>query len=187
MLRVALLLLTIAVSIACFAQEQEKDKPTDQKPTFLSPAQRLAAAKNVYVKQSGGSEVPYNVFVGGIEGWGRYMIVDAPEQADIIIDIKSPDDDRSAHLISDSKTKVKTGGGVPEASNMSSYDGPIRVIVSDAHTHLTLWTATDQPKGGFRARSRDEHIVEAAQRLLAKFRERVEPTTPAAKSDPTSK
>ena len=181
MSRVALLLLTLAASIGCFAQEK-----TDQKPAFLSPNQRLAAAKNVYVKQSGGSEVPYNVFVGGMEGWGRYVVVDTAEQADIIIDIKSPDDDRSAHPASDSKTKVNSGGRA-DATTMSNYDAPIRVVVSDAHTHLTLWAASDQPKGGFRARAREEHIVESAQRLLAKFRERVEPTTPAEKSEPPSK
>ncbi len=195
MSRAALFLLTIVISVAGFAQQkdQERDKdkpaPTDQKPVFLTPSQRLAAAKNVYLKQSGGSEVPYNVFVGGLEGWGRYVVVDSPERADIIIDINSPDDDRSAHANTDSKTKVKGAGAgnVPEPSNMANYDGPIRVVVSDAHTHLTLWAASEQPKGGFRARARDEHIVESAQRLLAKFRERVEPTTPAAKAEPNSK
>ncbi len=185
MYRAALLLLTFTICIGCFAQE--KDRSSDQKPAFLSPSQRLAAAKNVYIKQSGGSEVPYNVFVGGIEGWGRYVVVDSPEQADLIIDIKSPDDDRSAHVSSDSKTHVKGSGGVPESTRANDYDGPIRVVVSDAHTHLALWTGTEQPKGGFRARARDEHIVESAQRLLAKFRERVEPATPAAKTDPSSK
>jgi len=186
MSRAALLLLTIAVALGCYAQEKDKSASADQKPTFLSPAQRLAAAKNVFIKQSGGSEIPYNIFTGGIDGWGRYMIVDSPAQADIIIDITSPDDDRSAHPNSDSKTKVK-GSGPPEPTNTANYDGPIRVVVSDARTHLTLWAASEQPKGGFRARARDEHIVESAQRLLAKFRERVEPTTPAAKSEPPSK
>jgi hypothetical protein len=61
------------------------------------------------------------------------------------------------------------------------YEGPIKMVVADARTHLTLWAASDQPKGGFRQRARDEHLVEAAQRLLTKFRERIEPPPPAAK------
>jgi len=173
-MRIVILLLA-AFLMSSVALAQEQSQPEQKKPVYVSPAARLAAAKTVFIKNNGGSDVPFNVFQSALEGWARYRLVDSAEEADLLIEITSPDDDRS----SAEKTKVASSGGksrTPDlAANRANSEGPIRVVVSDARTHLTLWSATDQPKGGFRQKARDEHLVEAAQRLVTKFRERVEP------------
>ena len=129
----------------------------------------------MFLKNNGGSEIPFNVISGGLEGWGRFLPVDSPEQADIVIEVTSPDDDHTSQ--STSKTKIGASGRMEDSASASRdvYEGPIKMVVSDAHTHLTLWAASDQPKGGFRQRARDEHLVEAAERLVTKFRQRLEP------------
>jgi hypothetical protein len=162
------------------AQEKPPAPPERKNPAYVSPSARLAAAKTVFMKNNGGSEITFNVISGGLEGWGRFLQVDSPEQADIVIEVTSPDDDHTSQ--SGSKTKVGVNGRTEESASASrnDYDGPIKMVVSDARTHLTLWAASEQPKGGFRQRVRDEHMVEAAQRLVTKFRERLEPP-PAAK------
>jgi hypothetical protein len=157
------------------ALAQEQPQPEAKKPTYVSPSARLTAAKTVFIKNNGGSDVPFNVFQAALESWARYQLVDSPEQADILINITSPDDDRT----STEKSHIASSGGKSRgpdtAPSRANTEGPIRVVVSDARTHLTLWSASDQPKGGFRQKARDEHLVEAAQRLMTQFRERVEP------------
>ncbi|MGB9104605.1 MAG: hypothetical protein WCC59_07605 [Terriglobales bacterium] len=171
-------LLTTGILVA---QEKPPAPPEQKNPAYVSPSARLAAAKTVFVKNNGGSDIPFNVISGGLEGWGRFLPVDSPEQADIVIEVTSPDDDHTSKDAT--KTKVGASGRMEESASASRnvYEGPIKMVVSDAHTHLTLWAASDQPKGGFRQRARDEHLVEAAERLVAKFRERLEPPPPAAK------
>lgn len=177
-----LLIATLMVSFALFAQEKPQT-PTEQateakKPALVSPSARLAAAKTAYIKNAAGSDVPFNIISAGIDGWGRWRLVDSPSEADIIIDVYSPDDDRASSSTS-SKTKVGAGGRMPDPEPASkNTDGPIRLVVSDPRTHLALWTATEQPKGAFRQKAHDQNIVEAAQRLLARFHERIEPAPP---------
>lgn len=176
------LLFAALISTAVFAQEkpQAEQSTEPKKPALVSPTARLLAAKTAYIKNAAGSEVPFNIISAGIDGWGRWRLVDSPSEADILIDVYSPDDDRASSSTS-SKTKVGAGGRMPDPEPASSKntDGPIRLVVSDPHTHLALWTATEQPKGAFRQKAHDQNIVEAAQRLLARFHERIEPAPPA--------
>ena len=173
------LVVVLLISGIFLAQEKPPAPPEQKNPTYVSPAARLAAAKTVFVKNNGGSEIPFNVISGGLEGWARFLPVDAPEQADIVIEVTSPDDDHTSQ--NTSKTKVGASGRMqePDSASRNVYEGPIKMVVSDARTHLTLWAASEQPKGGFRQRARDEHLVEAAQRLVTKFRERLEPPSAA--------
>ena len=180
MRRVAPLVVVVLVSGILLAQEKPQAAPEQKNPAYVSPSGRLAAAKTVFMKNNGGSETPFNVISGGMEGWARFVLVDSPEQADIVIEITSPDDDHSSQTTS--KTKIGSKGRMEDSgSSRSANEGPIKMVVSDARTHLTLWAASENPKGGFRQRARDEHLVEAAQRLVTKFRERIEPPPPAAK------
>ena len=173
-------LLVVLISGILLAQEKPPASAEQKNSTYVSPAARLAAAKTVFLKNNGGSEIPFNVISGGLEGWGRFLPVDSPEQADIVIEVTSPDDDHSSKS---SGTHVGAKGRMEDSGSTSRdvYEGPIKMVVSDARTHLTLWAASEQPKGGLRQRARDEHLVEAAQLLVTKFRERLEPPPPAAK------
>jgi hypothetical protein len=172
------LIAALLITGILFAQEKPPAAPEQKNPAFVSPSARLAAAKTACVKNAGGSEVPYNVISSGLEGWGRFRLVDSPSEADIVVDVTSPDDDH--HSSTAPKTRVGGNGRMQEpASSRDNSDGPIRMVVSDSRTHLTLWSASEQPKGALRQRARDEHLVEAAQRLVTKFRERLEPPPPA--------
>ena len=181
MRRSASLLVVVLVSGMALAQEKPPTPAEPKNPTYVSPSARLAAAKTVFLKNISGSEIPFNVISGGLEGWGRFLPVDSPAQADIVIEITSPDDDHTTP--NRTNARVGANGRMEESSstNRAIYEGPIKMVVSDARTHLTLWTASEQPKGGFRQRAREDHLVEAAQHLLTKFRQRLEPPPPAAK------
>ncbi len=158
----------------CFGQDKPADKeaPTAKKPVFVSPSARLASAKTVVVQNAGGTEIPYNVIAAGLEGWARFQLVDSPSQADIIVEVTSPEDD---------KPKKSSGfgqGRMQDSAPPPSGLDEIKLVVYDARTHIALWSATERPKGGFRQRAREDHLVEAASRLLTRFRERMEPPAP---------
>lgn len=175
-MRRAFLLLLLFLATALLAQDKEKAKTEAEasKPVFVSPSARLAAAKTALIVNAGGSEIPYNVISNGIEGWGRYRLVDSRSEADVVIEVTSPDDDSTS---ASTKTRVGASGRMEDSASTTRNlsNGAIKLVVSDARTRIVLWSASEQPKGGFRQRAREDHLVDAASRLLAKFRQRLEP------------
>ena len=126
------LVVVLLISGILLAQEKPQ-APAEQKSlAYVSPSARLAAAKTVFMKNNGGSEIPFNVISGGLEGWGRFLLVDSPEQADIVIAVTSPDDDHTSQTAS--KTKIGANGRMEDSASSSRnvYEGPIKLVVSDA-------------------------------------------------------
>ena len=149
-------------------------KPTPTETPHAAPADRLVAAKNVFIKRTGGSEIPYNVINSSFEGWGRYVLVDHPDKADIIMEISAPSDDSGARVTA----KVNRETGQPESGYSSGRDissDPIKVTVYDAKSKRPLWSATEKPKFAMKQKARENNLVESAQRLFSKFHDRVEP------------
>jgi hypothetical protein len=175
--RVLLLVVVLLACLPAVAQEQKPELP--KKPPVMSPTARLAAAKTAYVKTAGGSKIPYNVITSGLEGWGRYTLVEDPAQADLVVEVSAPDEGSGVSISSSTTRNSVTGK--PEESTKTTRNlstDPIRMVVRDARNKVTLWTATEQPKGAMRQKAREDNLVEAAQRLVTKFRERVEPAQP---------
>jgi hypothetical protein len=172
-------LLLAALVIAIFATglvlAQEKEPPEQKKPAFVPPSARLAAAKSALVKNAGGSEIPYNVISSGLEGWGRFTLVDSVSQADIIVEVSSPEEEGGVSM--SSRTRTGAAGRREESTSTSRNlsSGPIKLVVYDAKTHLPLWTASEQPKSAMRQKTREDNLVQAASTLMTKFRERLEP------------
>jgi hypothetical protein len=81
--------------------------------------------------------------------------------------------------VSVSSSTGSTSGGRYEQSNKSSREissggGTMRMVVRDAKSSGTLFTASEQVKGSMKKNTRENNLVEAAQRLMAKFHDRVE-------------
>jgi hypothetical protein len=172
----ALVLTLFCLLLPAWAAAQ-KQKPDDQsKPPVLSPSARLAAARTMYVKSAGGSRIPYNVISTVLEDWGRYTVVDEAARADLIVEITSPDAGGGVS-VSSTTTRDSVAGRPVESTSASRElsNGPIRMIVRDARSKLPLWSGSEQPKGAMREKAREDNMVEAALRLVRKFRERVEP------------
>lgn len=153
------------------AQSQEQ-----KKALLMTPSARLAAAKTLYVKNAGGSAIPFNVISSGLEGWGRYVVVDSADQADLIAEVSSPREGGGVSMTSSTKTSGVTGR--QEESTTTSRDlssDPIKLVVYDARNKVPLWSGTEQPKSAMRQKAREDNLVQAAGRLLSKFRQRVEP------------
>jgi hypothetical protein len=180
--RIAVFCLVIGAALAAFAQE-----PQPEPRKFLPPQARMAAAKTVYLRNAGGSDIPFNIIQAGIESWPRYTIVDSPEKADLIVEVLSPEESQST---SGSKTKVGADAGGRSADDTDSHISPgiqiIKLTVSDAKTGATLFSATERPKDAWKDKTRTESQIECTQKLFALFHNRVEPPQSAPPA-PSSK
>ena len=180
-----LLVSLMLVSLACAAQEaapaQEANSapPAARNRALISPQARLLAAKNVYLSNAGGNDIPFNVISGAMEGWGRYILVDAPEKADIVIEVTAPEDEKKS-TDEENKTHVSGGSGGrggPTRPDQSKVPGDprIKLVVRDAKTKAVLWAQAEAPKDSFRDKKRNDNFVQVAQHLFEQFHNRVEP------------
>jgi hypothetical protein len=164
--------LVLLVTGAMLANAQEPKKA----PLAITPAARLAAAKTALVRNGGGSSIPFNVIVSSLEGWGRFTLVDAPEKADIILEVSAPDEGGGVSVSSSTKKGTSMGRTDPSTTtNRQISVTHVRMIAYDAKSKVALWSGTEQPKFAMKQRVKEDSLVEAAQRLVSKFRERVEP------------
>jgi hypothetical protein len=160
-------------SFDTFAQQPEK------KPTAETAATRLANAKNVLVARARGSDIPYDTIKSTIEGWGRFTLVDTPEKADLVVTVATTGDDAGVRVASSNDVSPFTGR--PEQSTSSSKDfssADITMTVYDAKNKRVLWASTETAKSALKQTTRENNLVEAAERLAGKFHDRLEPPPP---------
>ena len=151
------------------------------KPLAVTPAVRLAAAKSVYLKNGGGSDMPFDVITMSFSEWARWAVVDDPAKADLIVEVTSPDD---------GKKKDKEGGGFTASAQGKQVAGhrdeepptstrnDVLMAVRDAKTKAVLWSGTEKPTSVEKGMSKAEKFAAAGTRLMARFREKVEPNIP---------
>ena len=172
------LLCATALGIPASAQDASK-KPAEapvSKPV-LAPLARLQAAKTAFLKNVDGSTIGSDTVLTTLEGWGRYKLVDSPAKADLLIEVTSPDEDSGGVSISSSQSTAsgKYDQSSKSSRELSSGGGAMRLVVRDAKTNSTLWFASEPVKGAMKKNARENNLVEAAQKLVAKFHDRVEP------------
>lgn len=177
--RAAIILCFIPIPLLGVPQVAPTQKPAEtMKP--LSVGARLMAAKTAYVKRASGADVAYDAIRYAVEGWGRFTLVSKPEDADITIEVSAPDDSGGI-AVSSSTTNTNKVTGRPEQSsnttrNFNSGGGPVRMTVYDTKSKMLLFVASEQAKSAMKQKNREDNLVEAASKLVTKFRERVEPT-----------
>jgi hypothetical protein len=159
-------------------QQPAAEKPTpapEKKPVIETAAMRLASARNVMIIRTRGSSVPVDVIRSTVEGWGRFTLVEARDKADLIIEVASSGD--SSVQVS-SSSNVSPESGREEKSTSTRKDlspTEIYMAVFDARNKRPLWSASETVKFAVKEKSKENNLVEAAERLAAKFHQRLEP------------
>jgi hypothetical protein len=162
--------------LSAFAQEAAKPVPP------MNPFTRLTSAKTVFMKKGAGTDIPFNVIESSMEAWGRYQMVNSADKADLIVEVTSPTETGGGVTVS-SSTKTDNMGR-PESSTSTSRDispagGPVKIVVYDARSKAALWSGMEQAKSAMRQKTREDNLVQAAEKVFAKFHDRVEPAPPA--------
>ena len=165
--------------VSAFAQEARKPEQEAANPAPpMSPFLRLTSAKSIFLKSSGGSDIPYNVISSSMEGWGRYEIVKSPDKADLILEITAPSDSGGGVTVSSSTKNDQFGrpqDSVSSSRDLSSGSGTVKLVVYDGRSKAALWSATEEAKGAMRQKAREDNLVNASEKLFTKFHDRIEP------------
>lgn len=179
LLRVLVPFVIMVCAVCLFAQEAAKPAQEVTKPAPpMSPFLRLTSAKSVFIKSSGGSDIPYNVISSSLEGWGRYEIVKSPDKADLILEITAPSDSGGGVTVSSSTKNDQFGrpqDSISSSRDLSSGAGTVRLVIYDGRSKATLWSATEESKGAMRQKAREDNLVNASEKLFTKFHDRIEP------------
>ena len=160
------------------AQQTQSQQDPPKKADPISPASRLAAAKTAFITRSGNTDIPYNVISSGLEGWGRFTLVNSPEKADIIVDVMGVSSEGGEIKVSSSTRPSRETGRMEQTSGATkqlSSSAEVRLTVYDAKTKVSLWLGIEHPKSALKKNDRENNLVEAAERLLSKFHDRLEP------------
>lgn len=156
--------------VTAYAQQQKASGDTI--------SARLTAAKKVLVTRARGSIIPYDVIKSTLDGWGRFTIVESPDQADLVVQVSTTGDNSLS--VSSSSNNLASGGGLDRSGRSSRDVSPsdITMTVFDAKSKRVLWIATETAKFAVKEKARENNLVEAAERLTSRFHDRVEPPPP---------
>jgi len=175
MQRLAVLSVAFMVVTTGGAQSSAQQPPPEKKPVIETPSMRLAAGRNVFMVRTHGSHIPFEVIRSTMEGWGRFTFMETPEKADLIIEVASSGDS-GVQVSSSSKVSAETGHEEKSSSarkDISPTD--IKMTVTDARNKRVLWAATESVKFAMKEKAKENNLVEAAERLVSKFHDRLEP------------
>jgi len=158
----ALAAILTLLSVSAAARAQSKDAPAAPVPAQIS------AAKKVFISNAG-SDVnpfgpfsqytglpsrPYNEFYAAMKSWGRFDLVAAPADADLILEIRFTDPSGPPSVAS-SKTTAPYGSQ------------ELRVAVLDPRTHFTLWAITEYLPVAILQSNRDKNFDRAMISLVS--------------------
>jgi hypothetical protein len=143
-LAVLCVLCQIALPGVQIARAQQAVDP----PVAPVPAQ-ISSAKKVFISNASGEgaapagvpDLTYNEFYADIRGWGRYEIVSAPAEADLVFEI------RFTSQIGTTTVMSGTGG--------SGQYFQFSLVILDPKTRIVLWAFTESvPQAANHAASR---------------------------------
>jgi hypothetical protein len=162
----------LLLSGTALAQAQQA-KPKEEK----AAPDPIKTAKTIFVKQASGSPIPFNVISSALDGWGRFSQVEAPEKADLVVSISSPQlmpDMAVASPIRD-YPQQRRSADQPVPTSKSAAPDPVELLVYDAKTKKLLWKASHRPAFAIKQKARETNLVQAAEIVFKKFHDRVEP------------
>ena len=173
---IALSCTTLAAALLLSATALAQAQPGKPKEEKAAP-DPLKTAKIIFVKQAGGSDIPFNVISSALDGWGRFTQVDAPEKADLVVSISSPNlipDMGVASPIRD-YPQQRRAADQPVPTSKSAAPDPVELLVYDAKTKKLLWKASHRPAYAIKQKARETNLVQATEIVFNKFHDRIEP------------
>jgi hypothetical protein len=137
------------------------ETPAAPVPTQIASAKRafiFNAGEETYFQLSkdamytGGPNRTYNQFYAAIKSWGRYELVSAPADADVIFEIGFTDRNQGPMFVSQ-----------------------IKLVVLDPKTHVGLWTITKYVEPAGMAKNREKNYNVGMNALMDDLKTLVSP------------
>jgi hypothetical protein len=161
-LKIAAAILIFAVLSVHLTQAQQEgdEKPSDAKPQVVEPIPLapvpplIADGKKVFIsnagpdntslsafKRAGELDGPYNRFYAAMKTSGRYEVVAAPADADLVFEIRF------------------TSSGTP-------WEPQFGLSIMESRTHFVLWTLVEPVQGAIRKATFEKNVAQGMANLM---------------------
>jgi hypothetical protein len=159
-----LLILVLALSAATAtpiqARPQSKYGPSapvpplilNAKTVFLSNAGMDVNPAGTSSEYDGGATRFYNEFYAAMKSWGRFQLVPAPADADLIFEIR----------FTDPTGPGNSEGAKPGAPGAQKF----RLVILDPKTHIKLWALTEFVEAAILQGNRNKNFEKAMDALV---------------------
>ena len=155
----------------------------DQKVSLPAPLPtQIFTAKKVFLSNagdetlgefSGGPDRAYNQIYTALKSWGRYDLVAAPSDAELIFEISI-----ATRILGESVS----GGGGQMVSNTTLKDPQLQLKIVDLKTHVLLWTNIEHVQRALLQGNRDKNFDYAMTALMNDIRNVAGQPGPASSS-----
>ncbi|HEX4036653.1 MAG TPA: hypothetical protein VHX37_01230 [Acidobacteriaceae bacterium] len=125
---------------------------------FLTNAGMDAYSQAIYGHFTLQPTEPYDALYAGLKSWGRWQLVSAPGDADLVFEVRT--------------REQQTGCGVGTAQFQ------IVLALYDAKTHFLLWNLTQPIEIAARAETWRKNVATANDNLLGQLKSLVTPASP---------
>jgi hypothetical protein len=99
------------------------------------------------VTKAGDPQQPYDELYAAMKAWGRYTLVGAPADADLVMEIRFT-------------------APLTDCGKETSYGALLNLAILDAKTHFTLWTLTQPVEGAFREATWKKNFSQGISNLV---------------------
>lgn len=161
-----------------------KDKNEIQKAPLPS---QLLTAKKVFVSKGvgataftveGGFDLAFDAFYSDIRSWGRYVVTDKPEDADLIMEVSYTAASGGTHVYS--STNTYTNQTTVYSSQLLNLQ--LTLVVYDSHSKTELWSTSVAPGTARRKKNQEKEMITAGESLVTNLRNRMNISPQAAAS-----
>jgi hypothetical protein len=137
-------------------------------PPAPLPSQ-IATAKKVFISNAGvGTDKTYNEFYSAIKSWGRYELVSAPADADLVIEISF-------------STEISGVSGSKEFGCDSSNSSQFKLVLVDPKTRIALWTVAEAVQPSARHKTGDQLFEDGLNKIVGDLKAlTAQPAAPAS-------
>lgn len=171
-LRTTVLATVLSAGVLQVASQQSAKTVPSLPPNV---AEKFAFGKSAYLKNEHGGNIAFDAINSDIQGWGRFVLLNSPEKADLIMQVTSYE---TGSTTAGSHTEYSTPNGKPRQSSGVSKNlsgATVTLTVLDPKTRRELWTGTEKVKSAFKKKSEEDNVVAAAEKLFVRFHDAVEP------------
>jgi hypothetical protein len=160
------LAIAVFLTISVWAQ-QPQEAPTAPVPVQIGSAKKVfisnAGEESLFhqpkdVTYSGGPNRAYNEFYAAVKSWGRYEVVSAPADADLVFEI-----------------------GFTEKYEGLIFVAQLKLIFIDPKTHVALWTIYKYVEPAGMTKNREKNYDLALTALLEDFKSTLAPAAASSK------
>lgn len=156
-------LATLMLQVFLLTAQQSKPVPAAPVPPEILSAKKVfvanAGGEQVwdYDSQfSGGPERSYNQFYAALKSWGRYELVGAPSNADLLFEIQFI-----------CPPAVAAGNQVSDSLAGRRYDPQLRLVIREPKTNALLWAFTERAQWAILQGNRDKNFDQALAKIVS--------------------